>query len=242
MIKFVPDKKTVFAKHDIFEVKPAEKIISFSPEQNEVINPFISNGSVTLRWEDPNHGKKYLVEIASDKNFSKIIQTGTTKNRTYKTPPLKPGKFYWRIKLPYKTGTVLASSDTRKANMAEKLNPPAIIFPKNKAVIDMTFRNNLPFSWKKVPSATSYRLTLFQFKGGFNKKIFTASPERNSYKFNDLKMLDVGNFFLEIEAFRTHKKKIISQSRKKKYYFSLKLQEPEEEELEIITPDVIFVQ
>ena len=65
----------------------------------------------------------------------------------------------------------------------------------------MLKRETLDFSWNPVPGANLYRIGLYQFRGGIQESIATLETRDSSYKFSELKKLDVGKFQWTLQAF-----------------------------------------
>jgi hypothetical protein len=66
---------------------------------------------------------------------------------------------------------------------------------------DLRTNRNILFSWDPVPGAESYIITLFQEGPGGKREIRRLGPiTENSYAFEELSLLDTGNFTWQLEA------------------------------------------
>ncbi|MCP4131044.1 MAG: hypothetical protein GY754_08700 [bacterium] len=222
------------------QISSFEKIVTITPANKAGISPFSDQGRVSFTWKDPNRGSSYLLEIASDNKFTKILHSVPAPGTTVTVKNLKGGKFFWRVSLTDKKKTRLITSNIASASMKGLLADPEIIAPASGGIVDMTHKDNVAFSWKKVPEATHYRFRLFQVKGGGRTQVLEKEVQSTNINFTNLRHFDVGDFHWEIQALQYTGNKLTSKSNSKKNLFTIKL------EVEIgapeFTPTDIYIE
>lgn len=73
---------------------PGAPIIS-SPNNNRKI----FDTTVTIRWLKSDQADHYKIQLATDPEFTKIVDEQQLKEATYTTAALKPGKYFFRVQL-----------------------------------------------------------------------------------------------------------------------------------------------
>jgi hypothetical protein len=143
------------------------------------------------------------------------------------------GTFYWRVSLVDKEKRAIVTSNISRAGISAGLKEPAIISPANNQAIDMTEQDTLFFSWKNVGEAGGYHIRIFQGTPGFDRLIFEIDTNDTGIAFTRMDLLDIGNFYWELQALAYSGNTIIKRSKVIKNNFSLKLEEP------VLAPDLI---
>ncbi|MCP4133963.1 MAG: FecR domain-containing protein [bacterium] len=202
-----------------FTVVQFEKISLNQPISGAVIDS--ASGKIRFSWRDPNGGKNYLLRVYSDKKLTKSAAAVKTKKQQGRAALSGTGTFFWKVQLRDKRNTVIAESNTGSFNIAGALPGPKIYAPKNRAIVDVTYRDKLTFSWKPVPGASHYTIAIYQFAGAYNKLIYTGETKASKYIFSRFELLDTSNFFWELQAIRRSRGGTVSRSKKTKYYFSI---------------------
>ncbi|MCB1194095.1 MAG: FecR domain-containing protein [Leptospiraceae bacterium] len=109
-----------------------------------------------------------------------------------------------------------------------------MLYPIQKASIDMSFKKSLDFRWKKIPKTNYYQLKLYQLKKrGREKLILKKAVKQNYYKITDLSILDIGKYRWELSGKSKSSDTVISTA---KEYFSITLSEQPSEAPDIISP------
>jgi hypothetical protein len=81
-----------------------------------------------------------------------------------------------------------------------KNSRPVIVYPANGAIVDMNTMDKLPLKWKPVPLTPTFTVTLYLVQSGTKKVVYQNKTTSNSLVINDLSILDVGKFTLEVSA------------------------------------------
>lgn len=201
-----------------------------------------SQQKITFAWNDPNRGSHYVLEISPDKNFSPVARRVTATERSLQLPPPeKMERFYWRVSLMGKNNRVVTQSNTAAVTLSTTLAPPVIVYPGKGSTIDASAINALPVTWRQAKGATHYHIRIFHFARGFTRKIVDKEVKATRYTIRDMKILDEGNFSIELKSLKKSEGKTINQSIAQKRYFSLKLSQKLKNP-EIISPNVIYIE
>jgi len=224
-----------------FIITDAEKITTVSPADGGIVSVTDNRDTVQFTWNDPNRGRMYRLELSDKSDFSRILSSHASTATSLSAAGIPRGTFYWRVSLMDKKGKALLRSNIASARSTDVLESPASITPADGTAIDMTFSNTITFSWKKVPSATHYRIIVSHYSGGFSKKILETETTDTTYVLRQLELLDEGNFTWEIKALRYAGNKLENESPLRKNYFSITLQSGMEKP-EIISPKNLYIK
>jgi len=224
-----------------FTITSTAKITTLRPPDGTAMAVPEEEKSIFFAWKDPNRGDRYRIELAEDRNFTKIISRSTASATSKELPRPKQNQFFWRVSLLDTTGKVKTESNTARVLFSTALAPPQITLPREGATIDATTLNNLAFVWKKAPGATHYHLKVLHFARGFTRKIIEKEVTATRYIIKNMTLLDEGNFIIEIKSLKKSGNILNSQSIVQKRYFSIKLQQKLQNP-EIITPNIIYIE
>ncbi len=135
-----------------------------SPASGSKITYSTSKPLVYFNWNKNNLASGYIIEIAKNKKFSKIIKTVHTGMTEIITKDLNKGRYYWRVK----TKVVLPGSKyngisnvayfsivEKKVNAAVKLDSP-----KHYSRFTAKVLNNSLFSWQPIIGSKHYELLI----------------------------------------------------------------------------------
>ncbi|XDD50986.1 hypothetical protein AB3N59_04180 [Leptospira sp. WS92.C1] len=94
------------------------------------------------------------------------------------------------------TETTLQKQEANSANakpVKKETALPTLVFPSKGGIVDMTGKNSLVFRWKHSPMSktTKWSLSLYGTSG---ESILKQSVNGESFRLNDLSVLDVGKF------------------------------------------------
>ncbi len=194
--------------------------------------------SVTFRWDGPDM-MRYSLLVAASKNFDSPIYSESVASRTYSIRNLKPGTYYWRVRIAGEKGT-LGESEIRSFLIQDRLGDPAVVFPGQNTTVDMSARTDLPFRWGRSEGATGYVIKVYQIVFTRPKLIAQATVERPDYLITDLTLLDTGGFAYSIQPFRD-----IGNGRQMgreiTVYFNIGLSK-QPEKPQVVSPGVQFVE
>ncbi len=224
-----------------FTITTTAKITTVRPPDGSAIALREEEKNIFLAWNDPNRGERYLIELAEDRNFKKIINRSTVSGTSKELPRPEKNEFFWRVSLLDSAGKIKTESNTARVLFSTALAPPQITLPREGEIIDATTLNNLAFVWKKAPGATHYHLKVLHFARGFTRKIIEEEVTATRYIIKNMTLLDEGNFTIEIKSLKKSQNSLISQSIAQKRYFSIKLKQKLQNP-EIISPNVIYIE
>jgi len=126
--------------------------------------------------------------------------------RTVRVDRLGEGTWYWTVEVKTKDGfTVSAQTPRRIQVLPIPLLPP----PQNRSpsegysfgTEELLSQRSITFNWSAVQGANAYIFTLYQETvNGRRRVIQTTLDNATSYKLDDLKLLDKGDFVWQAEA------------------------------------------
>ncbi len=184
---------------------PAPRLLS--PFANmQIDGPSALDHGVSFSWTNPDPEGSAIVQVASDRSFSKNLKQlpagpGAT---SVVLPELLPGTYYWQVKAMTHDGIDAPASAINEFTVATlpSLAQPTGVSPASQAVVDMWNQPALSFSWRPVPDATSYSISLTDAASG--RVIFSvANVTGTSYRYTELRELNIGAFIWQIQATQT---------------------------------------
>jgi hypothetical protein len=185
-----------------FRVVQSGVITLLEPKDRSVmITKDTRKGSdISFSWSKTELDGSYLLQLANDRNFTAIIKEMPVNDLSAVLPSIPEGTHYWRVKLFDENKSEILSSGVYSFDLLSLLGLPALISPTAGSTIDMLKRDTLDFYWKPVQGANLYRVGLYQIKDGIQQSIAEIETSQTSYKFTDLKKLDVGKFLWTLQA------------------------------------------
>lgn len=119
---------------------------------------------VTFSWRGAGSANNYILEIANDSNFNRIVKTLRTQSTLISTDDLSTGTYYCRIKGIYnlKGGKKEISSGVTTFSIRQKsqVSAPKLLAPSNGKTILVNQATTI-FNWKNVSEAKTYILYLY---------------------------------------------------------------------------------
>ena len=175
-------------------VRESESIALLSPAPDAALPP--DRRKIDFAWKDPNRGKRFKVELASDPSFAKLVgrAASAAQKATMDAPAGFSGRLYWRVASLDAKDAILASSKSSSFVIPALLAAPIVISPADGEVIDAYRRSSFSFSWKAVSGAAQYGLSLYRLTGGAMTLIREWSTDKTNI---DVKSLD----FLAVDAY-----------------------------------------
>ena len=152
---------------------------------------------VRLQWSGESPPGNWRVEVRGGGTV-RVFDTGGPEAVI---PKLDAGRYTWTVLSRDESGRTIAESSPRSFTVSQLPNPPrpVVTFPQNGADIDMTGARNLVFSWVNARNAGFYDLALYA--GNSRTPLLRETGLRGSrYQLDDLGILDVGDFVLELTA------------------------------------------
>ena len=168
----------------------------------------LRNG-VRLRWGGQSPPGNWTVELRG----GGALQLFSTDRPEVVIPRLDVGRYTWKVLSLGESGRTIAESSPRSFTVSDFPSPPppVITFPKNGADIDMTGARNLVFSWVNSRNAGSYDLALYSGRSR-TPLLRETGLQGSRYELNDLGILNVGEFVLELTARNEYRDLGISRS------------------------------
>lgn len=208
--------RTEYSK--IFNFRAIKKftIRSLTPSPGEEFDlPNARFPGLHFSWDRVGSFASYRLEISSNPDFAgkQPVPPKKTRKNTAGVPINQPGKYFWRVVLLDDQGNEIARTERRTFIIRDILPAPQVTFPQSNTVVDMTYRNALPFNWNQTPGANLYRLNLYQIKGERRRKIFEATTRDTAYLLKDLSKLDEGHFAWTLQALQYRGKKEIASKK-----------------------------
>lgn len=169
-----------------------------SPPNGATISALESlRNGVTLSWnQDPPLGR-YTVEIDNG-TVTRLYQTSEP---ALNLEALESGSYRWIIRSRDSFGQEAPDSRISRFTIGElpALARPTVTSPGSGEDVDMTGRRNLVFTWQSVNGADFYDLALY-VEGSGSPLLRETGLTGTRYTLDNLRILDVGNFLLTIQA------------------------------------------
>lgn len=157
--------KSTFKKESPALVRPKIKnrsttlVLEYAPTGDR--NPSAELRAVNapqLTWEETPEASRYRVEVATDKDFKKVIKVTTATSPTYRWEEITPGQFYWRVRAA--SGSNQSSAPSEVAQIRAKAPAPQLPAKiQGSAISGATAK--VTFNWSPVPFAKKYRISVF---------------------------------------------------------------------------------
>ncbi len=174
---------------------PAFLCIRTSPSAPLLISP--KNGSqvfeskTILRWMDSDLARLYKFQLATDSDFSTIIDEQETKENSYTTTHLNPGLFFFRVKLIAEDGfETLFSLPVNWEVMAQ----PTL--GKTGSIIKG--ENGILLQWRAVPRMAGYMIQIAEDSSFDNLIISKAHLKEPSFTIQ--KHLAPGTYYIRVAS------------------------------------------
>ncbi|MBN1495453.1 MAG: FecR domain-containing protein [Spirochaetes bacterium] len=198
----------------------AEPPVLVAPGPGESIGS-AGSGNILFRWKGQDHGQRYRIEIASDREFKSVVRAETVVGLRLAAPVPGTGNYFWRVKLLDTGGTPLAS-EPRAFSIMEALEAPGGAFPADNDKVEITSKRGMLFTWDPVKGATHYQVSLKRIVSGSEKVIFSTRVKETRYRFSRTELLDAGRFAWEVSAIRQQGRGAEVRSEPEQNYFTIK--------------------
>ena len=198
--------------------KPVE-IVTVHPERGQILykRPEVIN----FRWNDPNKGKKYLVEISEKNDFRKIIMRleSDAGSVTGETPGA--GAFFWRVLLKDGSGKVIAKSAASGFSIPAELRAPVLITPGQNEKVVPGLKNRIRFEWKKIRSANEYEVEVFQRIAGADRSLIVYTSKSSYVEASNISLFRPGKFSWLVRAKRVRNGRVTAYRESGKSIFAI---------------------
>ncbi|MCB1175717.1 MAG: FecR domain-containing protein [Leptospiraceae bacterium] len=209
-----------------FQVGETEKLQLTSPANGEAFDEQgARDAGVVFRWQKPQIYAAYRLEIAPAQVFGPRTIRENSNSLSVTRRGLTRGTWYWRVSM-MDGNTILSTSEVRSFKISDSFLPPVIQEPADGAVVDMTNRNALNFSWKKSAGAVYYQASI-EYN---NQKLYSARVNGTTWSIRKFDRLHKGQFRFVVAACRNSGEPLCTTERESS--FQLTLQEPAVPQLE----------
>ena len=208
-------KKTAPPKAPSFKNIPSKFNIEVEVDEEggfSVLDLFISpvhaqkiKSSVTLRWDEQENAKEYLLEIYSDPQMKKgLLKTNITGPEYKWQDPIR-GKVYWRLAVKDHWGQVSGFSGPFEAEMVmpkkwRPLKSPYLVYPKHGKKIDFESKSeSKTFKWAGDSRAKEYTFKISKTLN-FEKPLVEKTVSKNQTSVNIKKLKGGGQFYWRVVA------------------------------------------
>jgi len=222
--------KAVYGKND-FETSSIVPLIVGMPEPVEYITPVknavLENSTSTIRlaWKKSIDASGYLVEVADNSDFKKIISTTRTDTGEYRFTNPGNGRYYWRVSILDKYENLKVVGITSSFTIPAALEKPGPLSPSNQARINLDDINILRFQWSAVKGADSYELEIFRNTSGVDKPLLSMTTESTKIELKNFRSLEPGTLVWVVRARKKSGNRITAVSESDRMYFVLKVSE-----------------
>lgn len=174
------------------------------PEQNALVNRLdLLEGGLPIKWTSsfPFPSYEFVLKQA---NSGAIILKQTLVGNEYTLSDLYAGSYTIEVLGKDTKGRLspVGSRDIRILPVAS-LSAPTVLFPALNQVIDMSDRNSIEFIWEQETEGELYNISLQDSQRNI---IFSLRNYKlNSFTFNDLSKLDIGQFIFTIESVKEYR-------------------------------------
>lgn len=173
----------------------ASTSVLLKPRSSSVVYYTSRIPPVSFQWNSGSNQPPYLLELARDREFKKIIVREELNKQEFVYDQMQPGRYYWRVKIGdlWQKGVV----------KVEKRQPGECANCKRHNIIDDTgeqtvvyFQQTVPaikLRWKPNPEAVRHRLQVFG-DGEFDQALFEHETAEQTYDF-PAGRLEEGKYF-----------------------------------------------
>lgn len=195
-----------------FSAKNPEKLALVSPVQNARIEGlFASKNSVQFIWKENDkiaeNSVFFVLRKQTENGSWQILRRIRNPEKEISLQNLSPGNYQWTVEAAGFSGINLSPENSFYFTVTEipLLSLPVLLSPADNFVIGSDFlkeNRTIVFNWQKVENATDYDFVLYQKNsdGGF-KKIVEQNTKKTSFRFRNLKKLDVASFEWQVTAY-----------------------------------------
>nr|MDA3851528.1 hypothetical protein [Spirochaetaceae bacterium] len=172
------------------------------PRDNQEISylEVLKNGGISLQWTHQTSMNRYEINLYPSESAQLPIGSFETLGKTFFLEDIEPGEYYVEVQ-----GFDLAGYSSPLSNRIKfiisalgNLDRPRLLKPTPGSTVDMTDLNTLDLQWTSVEEAEYYKISLYNSQGGLvlQENRFT----NNQLRIDDLSLLSVGKFSIEITA------------------------------------------
>lgn len=195
-----------------FSAKNPLNLVLLSPSQNQNIQGLAAlRNPVNFSWQENDkiaENTSMLVLRKQENNGSwRIVRQIKNPKAQVQISNLSPGRYQWTVSASGVNGVNLSAENAFYFTVLEipHLSLPVLTSPENNFVMDADYlkkNRSITFAWQKVEGATDYLFELYQkTENGGLRKITEQKTKRTSFRFRNLKNLDVAAFEWHVTAY-----------------------------------------
>lgn len=206
-----------------FSARNPENLVLLSPSSAssaEISGLKALREKVNFVWNEKDavaEGSSSLVikKLSADGSWHTVKRIENPQKNT-SVDSLSPGRYRWTVEASGANGAVLTPERDAYFTISEipELSVPVLSSPVRNFVIGPEYlkqKRYINFEWQPVKSATDYVFVLYQkMPNGGLRKITEQKLSKNSYRFRNLKKLDIASFEWQVTAY-THGKKGVQE-------------------------------
>lgn len=195
-----------------FSAKNPENLVLVSPRENsEIEGLYAEKNPVRFVWSENDkiaeNSSSFVLRKLSANGSWRTVERIANPGKEISVQKLAPGKYQWTVEAAGFNGINLSAENPSYFTVTEipHLSLPVLVSPENNFVIgaDYLKRNrSIIFRWNEVEGATDYVFALYQkTENGGLKKIAEKRTKENSFKFRNLRKLDIASFEWQVTAY-----------------------------------------
>jgi hypothetical protein len=192
------------------------------PKPEAVLDP--EDRDLDLRWADENGGaESYRAEFARDELFADIVVRADSPKTaaSISLPADLSGSLYWRVTALGAGGASIAASPNARIVMPRSLPVPTAIGPKDGFAVDLYVQDRIAFSWKPVPGANEYGVSLYRTGAGAGEALKEWSAKGTVFELRSFDFLAPDAYAWKLVAFDRRGGTILGKSPVATQYFRI---------------------
>ncbi len=160
----------------------ANPVDLIKPDMGAAFNFEPENNSIDFSWSTNLAPKFYILEVSASSDFKKIVQSHNVNLSKDTIKDLKPQNYFWRVRAFGSKNEKIAVSKTNTFTLKVKMLPlPELVTPA--AEITWSIPAPIEFSWKKMESASKYRLVIYKDLSQ-HSEVKSLITEANTFTWN----------------------------------------------------------
>jgi hypothetical protein len=177
-----------------------------TPEENAEIPGLTAlRHPIVVRWSTPDIVGRVRFILSRSSGMGNPVLEIPNPERSIGLNRLEEGVYYWTISAETSEGFNISAAPRRFRVLPISLLPrPTLLLPVSGHIVgpeELRANRSIVFNWDKIEEADAYILTLYQETEKGRRQIFQTGPETGlSWTLDDLRILDKGTFFWQVEA------------------------------------------
>lgn len=182
-----------------FEIKRKGEIINQSPAQN---SSFFKGEDIYFSWNDTDKTNRYILEFSNTEDFAKIVSSFDVSKSSLSLNNLEEAEYYWRVSSLTKEKKRLIVSSSSRLSVKDRLPPLVLLTPKEKATVDLSYKDKLVCSWQRIKEANAYRIKLYSKIADIDSLVYDKIVFGGVFETSDLPAFNLIDYSWEVFALR----------------------------------------